>query len=418
MPSSSIQADTYPSWLEEWWIQRALRACGASSLSDAQRDLEQAVERLSSLFTTDRETGFGRYEKDPRLLAAYSLFYFPQTFVRIRFPLRELLLLRRWQPCGADGTVRLLDLGAGLGGATLGTALLIRDCAREFGVAQIKATAVDQSAASLAAIRQLARDQADNLRDIAVETERGDLRSWFRKHTAGEQWDLIVASFSLGEAFFDADDHTVLQWIESALRQLRPGGILLITEPALRETSERIERLRNLVSEQRLARIWAPCPHHRACPLLADGKYWCHAVRRWNTPDSLSFLNRRLYRSVQDLKFSYLAAGTEPAPGASPDAADPRRMRLITPFSRLKGRYVWGGCAADGLRYDWELQRRDVPRADQAAIEKIERGDMLDVSGGEVLGSPRRRRAKAVSDLQSWSQRDGGADAGSAWESP
>lgn len=411
----STRADFYPDWLEGWWKKRALQQLGGRRFEDLQAELEKATQRLSDLFTTDRQARFGNYERDRQLLLAYGLFYFPQTFARIRFPLREALRLRHWQPAGPTGTVRVLDLGAGLGGATLGASLLLQEIA---GVSAVKALAVDQSAESLQTLQRLARENETHLPRVQIKTARGDLKSWFRQAPSSERWDLIMASFSLGEAFFDASDETVQNWLKVALKRLRPGGLLLITEPALRETSERIERLRNWIAAEKVARIWAPCPHHQTCPLLAEGKFWCHEVRSWRIPESLSFLNRHLFRSVRDLKFSFLLAGPPPAPGASPDAANPTTMRLVSPVSPMKGRFVWSGCAGDGLRYDYEIQKRDLSRDEQKQMQAIERGDMLHLSESEQLGDPQKRRISSFQALRSWSQTDGREESEGGWESP
>jgi SAM-dependent methyltransferase len=403
------RADFYPDWLEQWWTREACRLLGTPTLLEAQAPLEKEIQRLSDLFTTGRTATFGDYGKDERLLLAYGLFYFPQTFVRTRFPLREALILRHWHPSTPGRAVRLLDLGAGLGGATLGAAALLQ----QMQVAPaIEALAVDQSAGSLATLSRLARENQAQLPGLHLETERGDLKSWWQRRKADEPWDLILASFSLGEAFYDAPDDTVHTWVKTALSRLSPGGLLLITEPSLRETSERLERLRNRIAAEQTGHIWAPCPHHHACPLLENGKFWCHEVRRWQVPESLAYLNRHLFRSVRDLKFSFLLLGPPPPAGPPPKEKPAGLMRLVSPMSDMKGRYLWTGCAGDGLRYEYEIQKRTLSREDQATLEKLERGDLLEATQSEPLGNPQKRRVKALQDLRSWSQTTDQASSG------
>lgn len=409
MSRNEPQPDLYPAWLERWWMQQACRSLGVGEFGETQAELQKQIQRLTDIFTTGREARFGDYGTDERLLVAYGLFYFPQTFARIRIPLREALHLRSWRP--AHEQVRLLDLGAGTGGATVGAALLLDEMPF---VAGVDALAVDQSPRSLSAVRRLAAENRQHLSRIRIGTARGDLKTWFRKAPSGDRWDLIIASFSLGEAFFDADDAAVHQWLKMALGRLRPGGLLLITEPSLRETSERIERLRNLVAAEKTAIIWAPCPHHRSCPLLATGRYWCHEVRSWQAPESLSFLNRHLFRSLRDLKFSFLLAGPPPAPGASAEEGSGGFMRLVSPMSDMKGRYVWTGCASDGLRYEYEIQKRELSREEKDRLARVERGDLVKVLASEPLGDPRKRRVKSVRDLRIWPQDAAGEAAASA----
>ena len=406
-PSSSTSPfpppPAYPRWLESWWTNRARQTLRARDFAETQSALQTDIQRLSDLFTTARQSDFGDYGRDPRLLLAYGLFYFPQTFTRIQFPLREALLLRNWRPDNSAQPLRLLDLGAGLGGATLGAATLLRQFPF---IPAVETLAVDQSTASLAALRELARDNSAHLPGIDLQTAKGDLKTWFRKAPRDDRWDIITASFSLGEGFFDSPDTAVLDWIKTALSRLRPNGLLLIAEPSLRETSERLERLRDLISAENSARIWAPCPHHRDCPLLATGKFWCHEVRNWIVPESLSFLNRHLFRSVRDLKFSFLLLGPPPESGPLP-AFPASHMRLVSPMSDMKGRYMWTGCAGDGQRYEYEIQKRDLSREDKTALDQVERGDLADVSASDPLGNPNKRRVKTIADLWISSQGPG-----------
>src|SRR5690606_37972667 len=106
-------------------------------------------------------------------------------------------------------------------------------------------------------------------------------------------------------------------------------------------------------------------------------------------------LNRHLFRSVRDLKFSFLLAGPPSASGAGPDTVSANRMRLVSPLSEMKGRYVWTGCAGDGLRYEYEIQKRDLSREESIKLKAIERGDLVEVSASKPLGDPYKRRVNA-----------------------
>lgn len=380
-------------------MQRACQLHRVRDFADAQSTLQADIQRLSDLFTTQRQADFGDYGRDDRLLLAYGLFYFPQTFARISFPLREALLLRNWHPHSPDEPLRLLDLGSGLGGATLGAATLFAEMPFVSG---IEALAVDQSASSLATLRQLVQENSTHLPGITLKTKPGDLRNWFKKTPPTERYDIIMASFSLGEAFFEASDEAVHEWIKTALSRLRPNGLLLITEPSLRETSERLERLRDLIAASSSASILAPCLHHQRCPLLELGKFWCHEVRNWVVPESLSFLNRHLFRAVKDLKFSFLLLTPSGVPALPAEI-----MRLVSPMSEMKGRLLWSGCAGDGQRYEYEIQKRDLAREDRADLNQIQRGDIVEVATSAPLGEPGKRRVKSPRDIQVFSQEPG-----------
>ena len=375
----------YPQWLEKWWVERALRELNAPDLAAASARLESEIQRLSDLFTTERETRFGDYGRDEGLLLAYGLFFFPQTFVRSSFPVREAIEPRGWRPPGDGRAIRLLDLGSGLGGATLGTAHAL---AGAFPGLSVEALAVDQSTASLATLRELAKMQPDGGGQLTLETARGDLRTWFAKENQGRRWDWIVASFSVGEAFFGQPTEAIDPWLHAALGHLTDNGLLLILEPALRETAERLEAARDRLARMPGRHIWAPCLHHGPCPLLAEGSHWCHEVRRQVPPESLAWLNRHLHRNIHDVKFSFLLVGNH-APKRPWESGDPAQTaRLVTPLRIRKGRFFWGGCAADGLRHDYELQKRDVGQGAAGVLAETARGDIVESGPGRWVGRP------------------------------
>ena len=362
---------TYPTWLEDWWITRAMHFTRTTSLDACMARLERDVERLSDLFTVRRRRGFGGYADDPRALIAYGLFFFPQTYVRVQYPLIELFRFRN-APWPEGNTLRVLDLGAGLGAASFGLVTVLR----ELGWANtIAVTAVDRSATSLAWFEQMTESCATHLGDVVWEWRTGDLRApaqWCSGDDA--RWHFIVVSFALGEAFWDTPFVRLLRWIRDLRRLLTAPGWLLIVEPALQSTSEQLEHVRDSVIENAGWSIWAPCLHRRKCPLRAEGTYWCHEVRSWQPPRSLVVLNRRLWRSIQVLKFSFLVLGTEPPPRLP---EDPACFRLIAPVARTKGKIVTAGCAGDGRRYTYEWLVRDLTRTDVERLLRMERGDIL-----------------------------------------
>lgn len=377
-PETNVRA--YPSWLDQWWRRQAVERFAVDSFEECQSALERQIQHLSDLFTTERASAFGDYGNQDDLLLAYGLFYFPQTFVRAGFPLREAMELRQWVP--AKGRpARLLDLGAGLGGALMGAATALLQ-----NGSVVEATAVDRSARSLAYLRRLATENEAQLPGMRLETVSGDLRCFPARSGSERSFDLIIASFSIGEAFFGEPVEKVHEWIRSLLKLLEPGGILILLEPALHETSERIEQLRDRIAAEKSAWIWGPCPHHHRCPLLADGKFWCHEVKNWAVPESLAFLNRRLFRSIALLKYSFLTLGNQP-PAPLPALAEPAQTaRLITPMSEMKGKFVFAGCAADGERHEFEIQKRNLAKKERREIAQIERGEMFAANAPGLAG--------------------------------
>ena len=386
----------YPAPLETWWRERARRMLNLSSAQDCLQLLEPDVQHLSDLFTTRRSAGFGGYDEDPRALAAYGLFFFPQTFTRVRFPLVELLEYRGWKP-PTHRPLRIMDLGTGTGSALFGAVRLLQDLP---GISELEATAVDQSAESLRIARAIARDLFELWPRTTWDMHKGDLAQPGTWPASPRQWDLIMLSFSFNEAFLEQSTERQEQWLEALAHRLTPGGVLLLIEPALRETSERLELLRDGVMQGEEWTILGPCLHHRPCPLLRSGSFWCHEVRRWKPPESLVSINRKLYRSIETLKFSYLAL-KHGSPGQRERAeGDAGHLRLIAPMTEVKGKFITSGCAADGNRYGYELQTRGLSKSQKKEWKRIERGDILDISALTPLGSGETLRLTGLNALR------------------
>lgn len=369
-----MTAPSYPIQLEQWWLDQARRVTGISDIVPCLASLEKDVERLSDLFTLERAARFGDYARDERLLLAYGLFFFPQTFVRVQLALNELPSFQ---------ARRILDLGCGSGAATF--AVL-----SHFHELDIEARAVDKSLPFLNWAEQLFEANRNLWPRASLETEEGDLLD-LRKE---ESWDLILVSFALNEALESGTEDEARTWLRRWLDRLAPGGVLMILEPVSQATSERLERLRDWVAREKAARILAPCLHHAACPLLNKGEVWCHEVRRWRVPETLEILNRRLFRSIEDLKFSFLMLKRSEVPEAG--ANGPDVFRMIAPMRKLKGKLVTAGCAADGGARTYELLTRGLNRAAEDELISIERGTVVRAVDLQPIADGKMFRARKI----------------------
>lgn len=368
----------YPHWIEDWWIRFAKRVMKEEDERVLFEKLAHEVQQLSDRFIADerRETlrGYGQ-ERDT--LLAYGLFFFPQTFTRVQFPLAELWF-RGWRP--PQNELRILDIGAGLGSASLGLVHWLKTQAPELS---IHVDAFEQSKQSLQWYGRWSEQLAEYLPGCTWDGYPGDLRTIHDSSTLPfkqKKWDLILASFSLNEAFEDRPLEELEEWVERALQRLTPGGVLLLLEPASRVACERLEQLRDRVSSSKEWALWGPCLHTHACPLLKDGRSWCHEVRGWTIPDSLHHLNRRMFRALGSLKFGYLALGE---PTQYPNEPETLSLRMVSPMHGKKGRWLGTGCASDGRRLPLELQTRHLSREDKTMLKRVERGDLLGIEWPE-----------------------------------
>lgn len=375
----------YPSALEAWWLAAAREKLNTANNHNALRTLEPEVAKLSDGFTTERAAGFDAYAQNENALLAYGLFYFPQTFARSLFQFDEIANRGGWKPSGK--TVRIADLGAGSGAA--GLALASRLCSDN----AVELIAYEKSSASLDLAGNIARDNPVLWPKLKFAPRCAGLETFATE--TGDAFDIIIASFSLNEAFHGKDDATFEAWCDSALGRLAPGGLLLISEPAMKLTSTRLGKLRDRVAAAGKMSILAPCLHAQPCPMVAaaGSTDFCHEVRWWLPPPSLQSLNSKLFRTIQFLKFSFVAiANNAPAP----QLADAGRARLVSPMMDLKGKMQCDGCAADGALRRYEILARKFAGGEKASFLKTERGDVVRWETLSLLGDGKTNRAESV----------------------
>lgn len=364
----------YPAVLEAWWMAAARTVTGASNNAVALAQLEPLVAQLSDGFTKDRAEGFGDYVHDSKALAAYGLFYFPQTYVRLLFQLEELTGRCGWQPA-AGATVRIADLGAGTGSAGLAAA------ARFATDHDVVLTAVERSSASLDLATRIAQERSALWPRMRFDPRRMDLMDF--QPGVEEKYDLLLASFALNECFQGKDEAAFDAWMDRATGMLAEGGVLLFSEPAAKETFERFMRFRDRVTAGGRMTILAPCLHQRPCPMRAAGEAFCHEVRWWKPTSSMQSLNRRLFRTIQYLKFCFVAVAHRP-PFPGENSAE--LARLVSPLMELKGRVQCDGCAADGVWRRYEMLTRGLKGAAKHDFLQTARGDVVRWVNPRLLG--------------------------------
>lgn len=383
----------YPEVLEQAWLRHAIRSTGARSAEDACDRLARATADLSDRFTTEREHRLDGYFQNAQLIAAYGLFFFPQTHVRARRVLAECARVasdhawfRQRRP-----TILIADFGAGTGASSVAAVELARTLRPR---SRCRVFACEQHAAALDLLTGLIREVGTR-RNPEVVRVVADAVIW----RPPEPVDIAIAGFSLNEMLESASDAVVLDWILARLDCLRAGGWLVLIEPATRACATRLERLRDLLVQRRDLRILGPCPHHRPCPILAMGRsnVWCHDVRRWAAPPSLRWLNRRLHREVGVLRFSFLAIERSAPPVESDEFAT---GRLVGPVRHTGGRIQSWLCAADGSMRSCEVLTRYLGRErTKWLLSELDRGDRVCWRSPELIGDGRILRGRDIEVL-------------------
>ena len=320
------------------------------------------VRELSRGLTRDRALAGERYLSDPGMLGAYLLHYWPISYGQTQIC---LALLRR--SMGPTETIEsVLDLGAGPGPVSM--ALL------DSGAAHV--TACDRSGAALALARRIAADRG---RELAT-------RQWDAVKSTGMPrgpFDLIAMGHTLNELWSGHRDRIELRidLVKKLGEELRPGGKILIVEPALMGTAQEAIRVRDgLVTAG--FRVEMPCIWQQACPALPDGT--CHGDFDWKPPAEMVRLAHAARIGRESLKMAWFVLSRERDPGASRQAEastpDGGLYRVVSePLLSKSGRIRYLVCGPLG-RFALSASR-DSRAAGIRPFFNLARGDGISFAG-------------------------------------
>lgn len=282
-----------------------------------------------------------------RDLAARAVFFTPADAPKVGIPLAELDargLLPSAEP------LRVLDAGAGCGALVLGTLAALPD-------RRLDVTAVDSDPGALDVLARVA-----GRLPIAVRTLAGDVT----RGLPPGPFDLCLAGSLLNELPAPAR----LPLVAALAARTRPGGAIILIEPALRRQTRDLHELREAILRERIAHVFAPCTHAGACPALANPRDWCHEDRPFSPPPRLRGLAARLGLRQGGLKFSYLTLRADP--GTVADGA----LRIVSGPLDQKGTVERIGCGATG----W-VRLRALKRHKPVSLADAHRGDLLHPDG-------------------------------------
>jgi hypothetical protein len=192
--------------------------------------------------------------------------------------------------------------------------------------------------------------------------------------------------------------------VRALIKSLAPSGSLVIVEPALRERTRHLHRVRDALMAERAATLFAPCLHAEACPALATPGDWCHEDRNVDLPAWLVPVARAAGLRWQGLTFSYLVLRKDDRSllAALPPRAS--RLRVVSDALVSKGKrehFVCGqldhgpgaGTRVRAMRLD-----RDAD-ASNAAWEGLVKGDLIAIEPPPPVVKPRVARGAVVERL-------------------
>ncbi|MFO0874906.1 MAG: small ribosomal subunit Rsm22 family protein [Phycisphaerales bacterium] len=160
----------------------------------------------------------------------------------------------------------------------------------------------------------------------------------------------------------------------------------VLIEPALRIVTRPLHALRDAVLASGGVRVLAPCPHQRACPMLASPRDWCHEIRPWRPTPRVAEVDRVTKRRDERVKHSFVVlAPAGPGQTATNEAGAPSSptrlsVRVVSDALVSKGKVERFVCGGDGvLRRLRVLDRERTP--DNALLATAERGAMVTIEG-------------------------------------
>lgn len=302
-------------------------------LQSRDKGLVAALRELSARYNDDERARV--LTSDPRLHAARLHFSLVRDRPKASEALRELVFLGLLP---RQGTVRLLDLGAGMGATSLGT---LDALARAGFRGNVHCTLVEPDATALAIAAEVLRALAPPGIGVTVQKSARELDDFLAQPAS--TFDLIVLGQVLSE---HAREHADRVSVHAALLErlcakwLDLKGSLLVIEPALRTRARHLQQVRDVVRAQ----VFAPCPHVGACPALRKERDWCHEDRPIDLPSTLAPLARAAGLRFQGLTFSYLVLRRD---GAALATTWETPTRLVSELRRSKGKSDGWFCAAE-----------------------------------------------------------------------
>jgi SAM-dependent methyltransferase len=374
--------------LEDDW-REALDAVARRRGWPTSRDVAQLAARVAELSAAYNDPA--RAQAKLRDAGAARLgFAFPRDVPKAAAAVRELIAAGRLGLDAGGPPLRILDLGAGLGATTWGV-LRALQVAGARGV--VEATWADSDAAALELALELARSRPPGALELRVTV----CHRRFASLDELGSFDLVLAGQLISELDvgrpeperLEAHSALVERWLD---RSVREHGSLVLVEPALRERTRHLHRLRDAVRRSGVT-VFAPCLHGAPCPALAREADWCHEDLPVDVPPWLAPIARAAGLRREGLTFSYLVLRKDGATLA--DAlqvpAGRARLRVVSDALRSKGKreaFVCGELSSAGALVPGRVRAmrldRDA-RGGNAAWERASRGEILAIAPAPQL---------------------------------
>jgi SAM-dependent methyltransferase len=314
--------------------------------------LARGVRMLSHGLTRERKLTGEDYFKNPDLLGAYLLFYWPVSYVQARYILKTHSI----RPAS------VLELGSGAGPISAACA--------DFSKPSI--TFADRNPLILKLAQSLSKQR--NLKSQTL--------LWNPKNplpAALQKFDLITFQHVLNELWPDDPERIqkCLKLVKSMLSRLTPSGRLLLIEPASMAPSRDLLLLRNRLLSEGLF-MEAPCLFSDACPASEKTGDTCHMDFKWSPPAFLKTSIKLAGFQKKELKMTYYIFRTQPVSIGQ----DQNVFRIVSDKMLSKnGKIRFIACHQEG-RVSLSLHPSETNQGNQAFLN-LKRGDLIKVANWE-----------------------------------
>ncbi|MBI4400487.1 MAG: hypothetical protein HY581_02505 [Nitrospirae bacterium] len=346
------------------------------------------VVELSRLFTCETDEPLPSYLDDDGLRAAYQAYYLPVNLVKVQALLAEMPTM---QADDSQRPLSVLDLGGGPGTGALAVLDWLAQSA-DRTAQPVTITVVDRAATALEACERLWRtyQRIEPVPGARLIAEQADLERPLQMRK-GEPYDLIILANCLTELFRSVRDpvRRRANLVRELLGRLQPNGTLMIVEPALREPSRDLHRLRDLLVAEGACTVYSPCLHERSCPALVKPDDWCHEERPWTPPPIVAMVDRQVGFIKDALKFSYLLLRKD---GQTIVPRAPTVFRVVSELREMKGEKRAWLCNETGRP---EVGRLDRERsATNEAMDDWHRGAIVRID--QIVHKGRKERESMI----------------------
>lgn len=329
-------------------------------------DMAVAAKQLSLSFTSEREQLPADYIDKPQALAAYAAAFLLPNAVKVA---HALVQADRLGILPKANDLSVLDIGAGPCTATLASALSLQALRPN---AAVRFTALDRSGPALALGKALALEVGIAPEQFSTHIAMMSPHT-FEAQLQGKRFDLIVAANVVNE--LPSTDKALAMVAALVTNHLAHNGVLLLIDPALRDSTRLLMTLRDQLLADGLVSVHAPCVHEAACPMLREGERdWCHFYIEWQRSSLIEELDRLALLDRHLLKMSYFLmthASNQPRTWAEGCA------RVVSSPLVSKGkREVWL-CSVDGALTKVRRIDRDASPTN-AGFDAAVRGDVIE----------------------------------------